>query len=184
MSAAMSLDVELATPLPCYRHCPACGSPEVEAHRPPQLVCRACGFHLYFNPAVAAAALVVDEQGRLLLLRRQREPRQGFWALPGGFVDIGETVEAGLRREIREEVGLEPEAFDFVASFPNSYPFKGVTYPVLDLFFHTRVRGVELRVDAEEASEHKWVSRDEIKLDEIAFPSLRGAIAVWLQRSE
>ncbi len=175
--------VVATTPLARFQFCPACGSEAVESGTPPQLVCRACVFHLYFNPAVAAAALIVDEQERLLLLCRGREPRKGFWALPGGFIDIGERVEEGLRREIREEVGLEPTAFDFVASFPNSYPFKGVTYPVLDLFFETRVEGVTVVMDAEESSDHKWVGRKEINLEEIAFPSLRGAVAVWLGRS-
>ncbi|GAB4244895.1 MAG: hypothetical protein OHK005_09980 [Candidatus Methylacidiphilales bacterium] len=165
-----------------FRHCPACGSGAVEARTPPQLVCRSCGFHFYFNPAVAAAALIIDEEDRVLLLRRQREPRKGYWALPGGFVDMGERVEDGLRREIREEVGLEPEQFLFVASFPNQYPFKGVTYPVLDFFFETRVSSVELKLDLEEASEHRWVRREEINLEEIAFPSLQGAIRLWLER--
>ncbi|MFQ3671482.1 MAG: NUDIX domain-containing protein [Verrucomicrobiia bacterium] len=178
----MHPDLAPLTPLQTYRHCPSCGSSRVEPRMPPQLLCLDCGFHLYFNPAVAAAALIIDQHERLLLLRREKEPRRGFWALPGGFVDIGERVEDGLRREIQEEIGLQFDTFDFLASFPNSYLFKGVTYPVLDLFFTTHVPTAQPDLNRDEASDHKWVPRTEINLDEIAFPSLQHAVTLWLHR--
>ncbi len=59
------------------------------------------------SPPLAADCVVFDERGRLLLIKRGREPFKGRYALPGGFVEIGETVEAAALRELKEETGIE-----------------------------------------------------------------------------
>ena len=58
------------------------------------------------TPALAADCVVFDPNGRVLLIRRGHAPFKGGYALPGGFVEIGETVEDGCRRELREETGI------------------------------------------------------------------------------
>jgi 8-oxo-dGTP diphosphatase len=58
------------------------------------------------TPALTVDCVIYDPRGRVLLIRRKNAPFEGSYALPGGFVDIGETVEAGCRREVREETGL------------------------------------------------------------------------------
>lgn len=59
------------------------------------------------TPHLTTDCVVRDNRGRILLIRRKNEPFKGAYALPGGFVDIGETVEAACRREAFEETGLE-----------------------------------------------------------------------------
>lgn len=58
-------------------------------------------------PLVGVAAAVFDDAGRVLLVRRGRPPRAGSWGLPGGLLEIGETLVAGVQREVREECGVE-----------------------------------------------------------------------------
>jgi 8-oxo-dGTP diphosphatase len=58
------------------------------------------------SPALSVDAVLFDQQGRLLLIRRKYPPYQGQYALPGGFVDYGETVEAAVQRELEEETGI------------------------------------------------------------------------------
>lgn len=58
------------------------------------------------SPALSVDAVLFDQQGRLLLIRRKYPPYQGQYALPGGFVDYGETVEAAVQRELEEETGV------------------------------------------------------------------------------
>jgi len=65
------------------------------------------------RPVVGVGAVIVD-RGRVLLVRRANEPLKGQWSLPGGAVDVGETLREAIRREVREETGLEIEPRDIV----------------------------------------------------------------------
>ena len=121
-----------------FRHGPRCAAPIPDGPRPNAIECAACGFVYFFNPTVATAAFVSRADGRCLFIRRGREPGLGLLAPPGGFIDEGETAETAVAREIREEVGLEIADLAFLCSRVNDYRYKGVDYPVVDLFFTAR----------------------------------------------
>jgi 8-oxo-dGTP diphosphatase len=91
-----------------FDFCPACGSPlgRREAFGRERPVCAACGRIHFFDPKVAAAVLVEDD-GRVLLVRRAVTPERGLWTLPAGFVDADEDPAAAAVRECREETGLD-----------------------------------------------------------------------------
>src|SRR4051812_42896330 len=122
-----------------FKFCPRCGEPGPKIDAGKTCRCEACGFSYYFNPAIAAAAFVIGPDGRALFIRRAKNPAKGKLALPGGFIDFGETAEAALRREIVEEVNLELATLEYLSSHPNEYFYKEVTYTVLDLFFVAQV---------------------------------------------
>lgn len=89
-----------------HGYCPVCGTALVDGRGAGgQPGCPACGFIRYENPKVAAGVLV-ERDGRLLLVRRNHEPRMGEWSFPSGFVDAGEVVEEAAVREAWEETGL------------------------------------------------------------------------------
>jgi len=69
------------------------------------------------TPALAVDALIVDRARGVVLIRRANPPFQGRWALPGGFVEVGETCEAACVREAREETGLEVEPVALVGVY-------------------------------------------------------------------
>lgn len=69
--------------------------------------CSACGVTHYENPVPAACVVLVDREERILLTRRNVEPRKGFWCLPGGFIELGESPEKAAIRELEEETGLK-----------------------------------------------------------------------------
>ncbi|MEE4208165.1 MAG: NUDIX hydrolase [Parvularcula sp.] len=66
-------------------------------------VCTRCGFIAYDNPKIVTGSVATDAKGRVLLCRRAIEPRKGFWTLPAGYMEHGESVEDSARREAREE---------------------------------------------------------------------------------
>lgn len=93
------------------RHCPLCSAELAEAEVGGRLRrrCGVCDFVLYLSPASAAAGVVLNRRGQILLVRRAIEPFCGFWALPAGYQEIDEDPEQTVVREVREEAGLEVE---------------------------------------------------------------------------
>lgn len=164
-------------PVELFRFCPKCAAPRPEDNvGQATLNCPACGLVFFFNPTVAAAAWVFDARGRVLLTRREKEPAAGTFAIPGGFLDIGETAEAGLVREVREEVGLEIERARFLMSFPNLYHYRGVTYPVVDLVFTADAVNPESARSLDAVSDIEWRLPADVDPEELAFPSLRESL--------
>ena len=163
------------SPQTLFRFCPQCaagitpGSP---------LNCPACGFRYYFNPTVAAAAYLFDAAGRALLIRRAKDPAAGKLAVPGGFIDAGETAEQGLRREIFEEVGLAAGPLRYLGSWTNEYFYAGVTYPVVDLIFAAPALRPETALPLDAVAGLEWRTPADIDPDELAFPSLKMALAL------
>ncbi|HET7838474.1 MAG TPA: NUDIX domain-containing protein, partial [Rectinemataceae bacterium] len=118
--------------------------------------------------------IVIDVDGRVLLLVRAREPARGRLALPGGFVEPGERAEDAALRECREEIGWAPERIEFLASYPNLYPYKGIPYATCDVYFRAWAPGLDpelLDFDGAEASAIRLESLSGITPDQVAFES-------------
>ena len=162
-----------------FLHCPKCGLPATSPGKAP-FHCAACGFLFYFNPAIAVGAILQSPDGRILLVRRAKNPHQGKLTVPGGFVDIRETAEDALRREILEEVSLNVPRLDYFCSLPNDYHYQGVTYQVLDFFFTGQAPDLDARPDPSEVTEVCWLQPTQIHLGEIAFPSVRRALEQFI----
>ena len=79
-----------------FAFCPVCGSSHFTTDSVKSKKCDNCGFEYFVNPASSNAAFILDNEGRLLVERRLREPAKGTLDLPGGFADAGETAEEGV----------------------------------------------------------------------------------------
>lgn len=99
------MDASLNPALAEARFCPRCGRP-AEVDFPRRIICSRCGYAAYYNPKPVAGAVPFDDAGRVILLRRGFDPGRGQWTFPGGFVDLGESVEDAARRETDEELSL------------------------------------------------------------------------------
>lgn len=169
-----------------FRFCPACGAARPAAAEVSPFRCEGCGFTFYFNAAIATAVFIRRPgDGKVLLIRRARDPGKGLLAPPGGFVDIGERAEDAVRREVREEVGLELRDVRFLASFPNRYFYRDVTYPVLDFFFVAEAVDPERTQALDDAESFTWLDPvGELDPGQLAFPSMRMALAELNCRAE
>jgi 8-oxo-dGTP diphosphatase len=151
-----------------FRFCPRCGGTRIEDSEGKALVCGECGFQ-YFHNTASAAAVLLESDGGLLLARRNADPGRGLLDLPGGFVDYGESCESALKREIREEMGLDLGELTYFGSFPNTYVYLDVTYFTTDMVFHAKVpEGFEPRLNSE-IQEMVLVRRESLDFQQLAF---------------
>lgn len=142
----------------------------------PRRVCDACGFIDYVNPRIVTGAVAVAPDGRVLLCKRAIEPRKGFWTLPAGFMELGETVEEGCRREAREEACAELDLDGVLAVY--SIPRIGQ----VQIMFRARL--LNTPTPGPESEAVRLVTWDEIPWDELSFPSVRWALNHWRETKD
>ena len=162
-----------------FRHCPRCGTHATTPEPDRPFECAACELHYYFNPAVAVAAVLLGPDGRVLLLRRAKDPGKGLFGLPGGFVNIGERAEEALRREILEEVNLRVESLEYLSSGTNQYLYRGVDYPVLDFFFIARAADISGIAALDDVESFEWRDPATVRGEEVAFASNATALMAY-----
>jgi ADP-ribose pyrophosphatase YjhB (NUDIX family) len=160
-----------------YKYCPLCGG-ELEERllkpgEPRRLVCTHCGFVFYIDPKLAVISLV-PIAGGLVLTRRAIDPGYGRWVVPGGFVDVGETLEEAVVRETLEETRLQVE----VVRLFNVYSYKH-SRTVVAAFLTRHVAG-ELAA-GDETLEARVFGPDEIPWPEIPFRSTLDALKEYLE---
>jgi 8-oxo-dGTP diphosphatase len=136
------------------------------------------------RPIVGVGAVVIDA-GRVLLVRRAHEPLQGEWSLPGGAVEIGETIEAAVVREALEETGLEIEVGPLVDAISRITPDAGgrVEYHFVVLDYLCRATGGSLAC-ASDASAVEWAVLDDLdryRLTDAARAVIRKAAMLSLR---
>ena len=118
-----------------FKLCPMCGSKNIENHGNRKWVCPDCAFDLYNNVASAVGVVIRDRYNNVLFEIRAKQPRKGYLALPGGFVDFEESAEEAVVRECREEIGVAVEGVKFLCTAPNTYEYKNIEYKTCDIFF-------------------------------------------------
>jgi ADP-ribose pyrophosphatase YjhB (NUDIX family) len=140
-----------------------------------RMVCPDCGHIAYENPKVVVGSVVVHD-GRVLLCRRAIDPRCGFWTLPAGYLELGETVDEGARREAEEEASARIALDGILAVFSIS------RIGQVQVMFRARFADREaapLFAPGPESLEVGLFAWPDIPWDAIAFPSVRWALQAW-----
>ena len=164
-----------------FAFCPVCGSSRFEAATFKSCCCRQCGFEMFVNPAASVVCIVIED-GKILVARRAYEPMKGALDFPGGFVDLGESLEQALFREMKEETMLEIETFKWLFSFPNKYLYSGIEVPTTDNFFLCTVPDIQRLQPQDDVAELIWIPLKELKPQDMAFVSMQNAIKELQQR--
>ena len=182
LSGAITGNTGLMDILRRFAFCPVCGSHDFTPHSFKSLLCASCGFEYFVNPSTAYVALIFNDRGELLAVRRRREPARGTLDLPGGFADMDETVEEGVAREVMEETGLTVIKSEYLFSRPNRYLFSGIDIPTLDIFFHCEVADCKSAYADDDAAEIVWLSLDDIDPEQFGLQSIREGIRRIIQQ--
>ena len=158
------------------KYCSSCGgpvsckTPERDTHE--RWVCDDCGIVHYQNPLIVVGC-VAERNGKVLLCKRSIEPRYGYWTVPGGFMELGETMAGGAARETLEEACATVELSHLFASVDV------IDAGQVHIFFSGKL--VSDYGVGEESLEVGLFSEDEIPWDEIAFQSGKFALKKYFE---
>ncbi len=141
-------------------------------------VCAQCGFVAYENPKIVVGSVVVHD-GAVLLCRRAIEPRRGFWTLPAGYLELGETCEEGARREAAEEAGADIALDGVLAMF--SISRIGQVQIIYRARFADGLARFEAGIESLDVRLFGW---EDVPWQELAFPSVHWSLDAWRRSGE
>jgi ADP-ribose pyrophosphatase YjhB (NUDIX family) len=160
------------------KFCGECGQPVElkipEGDHAERHVCTACGTVHYRNPKVIVGCVPEAADGRVLMCRRNIEPRLGLWTFPAGFMELGETSGQGAAREALEESQAEVEIGDLFSVI--NVPYVSQVY----MIHRARLKGDHFG-PTPESSEVRLMREDEIPWDEIAFPTVYNSLKFFFE---
>jgi 8-oxo-dGTP diphosphatase len=155
-----------------FKYCPRCGTPvnHEERYGKVRPVCPQCGW-IHFIDTTVAAAVLIEQDGRVLLVRRANEPFRGLWTLPAGFINGGEDPAEAAARECLEETGLSvrvTRVLDIIAG--KEHP-RGADFIIV---YQASILGGELRPD-DDVDAVEWFPRE--RLPDLAFRATQIVLA-------
>lgn len=160
-----------------FPFCPKCGSHVIKSSA--HSSCPTCHSDFYFNPRSCNAIIITNERQEILLTKRKHNPAAGRWDLPGGFVNLGETAEESVKREAKEELGIDLVNITYLCSGADRYMYKGVNYHTLGLIFVAKIMDTQTPIPNDDVTEVRYFERSSIDLDQLAFPSLRTVLEYY-----
>lgn len=164
-----------------FSFCPKCAGP-FEKKDKNLLLCEKCGLRYYVNPHPCNAVIIENTQHEIMLIERKIDPKKGMLDLPGGFVDLGESFEDSVRREIREELQVSLTDLRYLASYYDLYEYGGVTYNTLCCVFSGSI-GSQQPIATDDVAAIQYFPKDQIPFDLLAFDGLRRGIKDYLQNN-
>ena len=160
-------------------YCSRCGASlafgPIEGEDRHRLACEVCGYIAYVNPRLVVTTIPVTDSGEVVLLRRGIEPGYGWWAQPGGFLEVDETVSEAAVRETLEETGLIVEPGEIIGLYSR------LEAAVVVIAFESRVAGGAFQLNPE-ALEIQAFAPEAIPWSGIAFKTSHWALRDWLHR--
>lgn len=146
-----------------------------EGDHAPRDVCTVCGHIHYVNPKLITGAIPIHE-GKVLMCKRDIEPRRGYWTLPAGFMEMNETTAQGAARETFEESEAKLKNMHFYATV--DLPHISQVY----VFYRAELDG-DYFTTTPESSEVKLYDLDQIPWDELAFPVVKWVLEKYIDDS-
>lgn len=163
-------------PLHQFKFCPKCGSSHFVENNFKSKRCEACGFVYYFNPSSSTIAIIINSNDELLVATRAHDPAKGTFDLPGGFVDMNETGEEAVIREVKEETGLHVSQAKYMFSIPNTYVYSGFEVHTLDLVYLCKVDDMQNIKAEDDVASLQFIKISELNPDLFGLRSVKEVI--------
>jgi 8-oxo-dGTP diphosphatase len=161
--------------------CQVCGAKVNEQEAGRFYECPQCSQVFWKSTKPTAEAIILNDDGKVLLEKRKGSIREGFWDTPGGYLENGEDPIEGLRREVMEEIGVEVEVGKLInmSIEPDAYSEIENSY-CLDITFEARITSGSPQ-PKDETCEVRWFAKEEIPWDKIGFPGEKKALKSYFK---
>lgn len=156
-----------------FTYCPRCGSQFVK--KPPNLLeCNDCHLQFYINPKPTTAILLINQKDEILFVVRKNDPKKGMLDLPGGFVDINETLEDGMVREIHEELGIHVSIknLTYLGSTVDEYSYGDIDGRTINAMYGAKLPENAQIVPADDVEDFLFISPKNIPYEKMAFQGM------------
>lgn len=165
-----------------YKYCPRCGHKLLwkqeyhgHPHEPKRPVCPTCGFVYYEQSAPTASALIINAKKEVLLAKRAWPPAKGSWDILGGFLEAGELPEVGVKRELREEIGVSIDIKKLIGVWMGNYYHNKHWRHTLNFYYLATIkRGTPKASD--DVAEVRWFPLNRLP-KQIAFKGNRAVLS-------
>lgn len=162
-----------------FRFCPRCGGHFAKKANN-FLQCDNCILRYYVNPRPCNAVVIENNKKEIMLIERKIDPHKGMLDLPGGFVDLNESFEQSVIREIKEELQVMITDLKYIGSYYDVYEYGGITYHTLCSTFTGSI-GSQEPIPTDDVAAIQYFPKDKIPFDRLAFGGLRRAIGDYLK---
>ncbi|MDR1808797.1 MAG: NUDIX domain-containing protein, partial [Prevotella sp.] len=159
-----------------FNYCPKCGSRRFVENNFKSERCEDCGFVYYFNACGATVAIILNDKNELLVATRAHEPAIGTLDLPGGFIDMNETAEEAVCREVKEETGLDITEVKYLFSLPNIYLYSGFEVQTIDLFFWCKANSYAVLKPDDDVARLEFIEVGKLRPELFGLASIRKGI--------
>jgi ADP-ribose pyrophosphatase YjhB (NUDIX family) len=166
------------SPKEAYKHCIRCGS--TLSDKETFLQCITCGFKQFLNPIPANGVIIENDKGEILLVKRKGNPQKGFWDVPGGFIDINESLEHSVQREIREELNIEIQMTGIIGVYEDTYLYQEINLTTLAVIVSAKIISGTMK-SSDDIDGFRYFSKDEVLKQQIAFAGVRKGIEDYLK---
>lgn len=163
-------------PLKAFEFCPRCGSKQFNINGERSRHCSDCNLTYYANASASTAAIITNSKGEVLLTTRAFNPAKGMLDLPGGFVDMNETAEEAIIRELKEELNINIQNPKYLFSLPNEYEFSGITVHTLDIFFKIEIDDNTIIKTDDDVASAQFYDLNNVNIENIGLQSIKTAI--------
>lgn len=169
-------------PLDKFKHCPKCGSEKFIVNNFKSKHCEDCRFTYYFNSSAATVAVIINDDNELLVATRAQEPAIGTYDLPGGFVDMFETGEEAVVREVKEETNLTITDIQYLFSIPNTYNYSDFEVHTLDLVYLCKVGSFKLLKAEDDVAKLEFKKINDLNPDDFGLLSIKEIVKIIKQK--
>ena len=154
-----------------FVYCPQCATPFEKKDE--YLFCPECKLQYYINPKPTNAVLLKNSHGKILLVKRKHDPGKGLWDLPGGFINVEETIEESIHREVMEEINVKIKNLKYLSSFHEPYEFGGIRANTICSLFEAEMIDPERIQAADDVESVSYFDPSNIPFEDFAFESMK-----------